>query len=115
MHYHAMTDQTAIHVLEAVAEMQRVLGRLTEAVIARSSGVTATAEGPVVLPREGTQPERVLSYMLQRPSATATRRELRRAFPDMNDNSLSGALTRLKHTGRIETFGRGRYRVSRRS
>lgn len=66
----------------------------------------------LVVPDEGTQPERVLAYIRQCQSGCA-RAALREAFPELNDNSLSGAITRLKDRGLIETVGRGRYRARR--
>jgi len=59
---------------------------------------------------EGTHTERVVHWMRRRPGTRATRAELKQAL-SLADNSLSGAISRLKDRGVIEMVGRGRYRL----
>ena len=107
-----MNNTANIQVMAIVAEMQGCLARLTAVVSADASVDAAPAADTMTLvPDEGTQTERILAFLRQRPGAAVSRRELRDAFPMIKDNSLSGAVTRLKDRGQIEVVGRGRYRV----
>jgi hypothetical protein len=104
-----------------LAGLHHLVAQLTETVVAYSGGAhaphasgasEATGAAPVVL-REGSQPERVLSFLRQCPGRTATRSTLKQAFAQLgwNDNVLSGAISRLKDRGLLEVVGRGRYRA----
>jgi len=74
-------------------------------------GLPTGAPTPVV-PDEGTLPERVLGYLRQQPGVAVKRKVLNAAFAGINQNSMSGALTRLKDRGEVEAVGRGRYRAT---
>jgi hypothetical protein len=105
-----LDDETAAKMISCAADLQRIASLWTSLV---ADGVRARggqAPGAIVVPSEGTQPERVLGYLRQRPEG-CTRRELMEAFPEMGNNSLSGAITRLKERALIEVLGRGRYRA----
>lgn len=108
-----MTNTEHVLIAGAHAELLRVTDVLAQ--LLRGSGPSSLeAPGPSVptVPAVGTQPERVLAYVRQFPSG-CSREQLREAFPDLNQNSLSGAITRLKDRGQLEALGRGRYRAVR--
>ena len=107
-----MTNETTTKLLGLVADMGRIVAQMATVIMAEAVAASAPtgAAARVVVPQTGTQPERLLAYLRQRPEAVG-RRELREAFPHLNDNSLSAALTRLKDRNQIEVVGRGRYRI----
>lgn len=105
-----LDDETAAQLIALMAEHQRINTQMAS-FIARVIGARGDhSPGPVVVPTEGTQPERLLAYIRQRPDG-CTRRDLTEAFPEMSDNSLSAATMRLKERGSIDVLGRGRYRA----
>ena len=106
-----MNDEARTQLFLCMAEVHRQLATMAELLASDSPAVQTTPGGPLLVPQQGTQPERVLAYLRQRPDGCATRQELARAFADLNDNSLSGAITRLKDRGQLESLGRGRYRL----
>ena len=97
---------SAIH--DLLGELQHCAARL----VSLAGGSLSTPGRRIAMPPSaGTQVERVTAYFKQCPDQTATRAELKQAFPDMNDNAISGVVTRMKHLGQLETVGRGRYRL----
>jgi hypothetical protein len=100
-------------------QVQQMLTVMTDALarcmeIANTTEVAARREQPEEAPPltvdEGTHTERVVRWMRSRPGMRATRAELKQAL-SLGDNSLSGALSRLKDRGVLELLGRGRYRL----
>lgn len=117
VHVSAMNDNTAARVLGLVAEIQRLAAAVTST-IAADANTTAGAGEPsadarLIVPRSGTQPEQVLACIRQRPQVA--RHEIRAAFAaagiPIGENSLSGAIQRLKDRGQIDVVGRGIYRA----
>jgi hypothetical protein len=110
-----MTDIVA-EFAARIAAMHHQLAGMTEALgvlagATRAPGTATSHEPTPIVPQEGTQPERVLGFIRQCPGMSTTRAALRRAFPEFNQNVLSGAISRLKDRGMLEAVGRGRYRA----
>jgi hypothetical protein len=114
-----MNEAALLDIAVAVRDAQRALDDARARVAGLDALVIAAmaAHSPLSAPRaprDGTQTERVEAFLRMQPGHEASRRDLTRAFPDMADNSLSGALQRLKDRGTVEQPGRGRYRLRRR-
>jgi hypothetical protein len=93
------------------AEQARIMAAMSD-FIAECFGLQGGRAVRAIPPREGTQSERVLGYIEQRPEG-CTRAELRAVFPDMNNNCISGAIARLRDRGQIEVPRRAFYRIPR--
>lgn len=95
-----------------IALVGQALGALTRALVEMQAQSGRSRGAEPIVPTEGTQPERVLGYIQQFGADGVRRAQILRALRDINGNSLSGAITRLKDRQQIEMLGRGRYRAS---